>query len=122
LDEVYLRPDLEGAHKNAVHEIFGDLKNYVGVKVTTLAEPIMSLVDAVTVAKAMTGTDEEKLTSVQPTLDALGTAIKNEVAPVKPVEPADAIAMLSQKIDMLLQKQEQNQNEMAILRSQIVTP
>jgi hypothetical protein len=119
---IYLRPDLDQNGKtDAIHTVVDSLKSFVMVK-SLIAEPIQALVDTVIAAKSLAGTDEEKLTSVQPALDALGVAIKAEVAPVKPVDPNDAIAMLSQKIDMLLQKQEQAQNEMAILRSQITQP
>jgi hypothetical protein len=81
-----------------------------------------SLVNAVLAAKSMTGTDEEKLTSIQPALNALGDVIKSEVAPVKTLDPTEAIAMLSQKLDAALAKIDQYSNDMAIMRSQVAQP
>ena len=123
LDSIYNRPELESAAKGeAVHKATDLLKSYVSVKSQVLMEPIEALVNAVVAAKSMAGTDEEKLTSIQPVLQALGDVIKAEVAPVKPIEPLDAIAQLSHKLDAALQKLDQNQNDMAILRSQIAQP
>jgi len=117
LDDIFLRPDVkEDMRKSSVQAIFEDLKNYVGMKPSMIAEPLFALVDAVVSAKSMIGTDEEKLTSVQPALNALGEAIKTEVAPPKPVDPKDeAIATLSQSIEQL-------REDMAIMRSQITQP
>ena len=74
--------------------VLDQLKSFVAVRSDTLAEPLESLVNAVLAAKSMTGTDEEKLTSIQPALNALGEIIKNEVAPVKPIDPNEAIPVV----------------------------
>jgi hypothetical protein len=122
LETIYNRPELDGAAKtDAVHKVTDQLKSFVAVKSQALAEPMASLVNAVIAAKSMVGTDEEKLTSVQPALNALGDFIKNEVAPVKPLDPADAIAQLSQKLDAALAKIDQYSNDMAIMRAQTQT-
>lgn len=120
LDTVYDRPELGG--KDAAHKVTDQLKSFVAMKSLALAEPMASLVNAVLAAKSMAGTDEEKLTSIQPALDALGSVIKSEVAPVKPVDPLDAISALSQKMDLLMQKYDQTQNDLAVMRSQIAQP
>ena len=118
LDTVYNRPEMAGA----AHKVTDQLKNFVAVKSQALAEPMESLVNAVLAAKSMTGTDEEKLTSIQPALNALGDVIKSEVAPVKPIDPVDAITALSQKMDLLMQKYEQSQNDMTVMRAQLAQP
>ena len=123
LDTIYNRPELASAAKSeAAHKATDLLKSYVTVKSQALADPISNLVNAMLSAKSMTGTDEEKLTSIQPALNALGEVIKAEVAPVKPVDPNDAIAQLSQKLDTAMAKIDQYQNDMAILRSQVAQP
>jgi hypothetical protein len=113
LDDIFLRPDMQAdMRKSSVKTIFEDLKNYVSIKPSMIAEPLFALLDAVMSAKSMIGTDEEKLTSVQPALNAVGDAIKMEVAPPKPVDPKDeAIATLSQSI-------EEMKNEMAVMKAQ----
>jgi hypothetical protein len=123
LDSVYNRPELGAANQTAAaHKVTDQLKNLVALKSQVLAEPMASLVNAVLAAKSMTGTDEEKLTSVQPALNALGDVIKSEVAPVKPLDPNEAIAQLSQKLDAALAKLDQYSNDMAIMRSQVAQP
>jgi hypothetical protein len=123
LDTIYNRPELGAAEKTeGAHKVTDQLKSYVALKSQTLAEPMESLVNAVLAAKSMTGTDEEKLTSIQPALNALGDVIKAEVAPVKPIDPAEAIAQLSQKLDAALAKIDQYSNDMAIMRSQVAQP
>jgi hypothetical protein len=123
LDSIYSRPELGAADKTeGAHKVTDQLKSYIALKSQALAGPLESLVNAVLAAKSMTGTDEEKLTSVQPALNALGDVIKTEVAPVKPLDPADAIAQLSQKLDAALAKIDQYSNDMAIIRSQIAQP
>ena len=123
LDSIYNRPELGAAAKTeGAHTVLDLLKPYITLKSQALAEPMASLVNAVLAAKGMTGTDEEKLTSVQPALNALGDVIKSEVAPVKPLDPAEAIAMLSQKLDVALAKIDQYSNDMAIMRSQVAQP
>jgi hypothetical protein len=119
LDTIYNRPEMEGTAKmEAAHKVTDQLKSFVAVRSQSLADPIASLVNAVLSAKSMTGTDEEKLTSIQPALDALGGVIKAEVAPVKPLDPNEAIAQLSQKLDAALAKIDQYSNDMAIMRAQ----
>ena len=123
LDSIYNRPELDGAAKTeAAHKVTDQLKDFVAVKSQALAEPMESLVNAVLAAKSMAGTDEEKLTSIQPALNALGEVIKAEVAPVKPLDPNEAIAQLSQKLDAALAKLDQYSNDMAIMRSQVAQP
>jgi len=123
LDTVYNRPELQGANKTAeAIKVTDQFKNFVAMKSQTLSEPIENLVSAVMAAKSLVGTDEEKLTSIQPALNALGEVIKAEVAPVKPVDPLDAITALSQKLDATLQKLSQYENDMAVMRSQIAQP
>ena len=119
LDTIYDRPELG---KEAVHKVTDQLKSFVAMKSQVMAEPMENLIAAVVAAKSMAGTDEEKLTSIQPALNALGEVIKSEVAPVKPVDPMDVMTALNQKMDMLMQKYEQSQNDLAILRSQMAQP
>jgi len=123
LDTIYNRPEMESAAKmDAAHKVTDQLKSFVAVRSQALADPIASLVNAVLSAKSMTGTDEEKLTSIQPALDALGGVIKAEVAPVKPLDPSEAIAQLSQKLDTALQKLDKYETDMAVMRAQVANP
>jgi hypothetical protein len=117
LDDIFLRPDLkEDQRKSSVQTIFEDLKNSVSIRPSMLAEPMMSLMDAVLAAKSLIGTDKEKLTSIQPALNALGDSIKMEVAPPKPVDPKD------EEISALKQSFEDMKNEMAVMKAQLAQP
>lgn len=90
--------------------------------VEILVEPIKALIESVVAAKAFVGTDEEKLTAVQPALNALGEAIKAEVAPPKPIDTNQMLLTLSQQVAALTQSNEQLRNDMAIMRSQVAQP
>ena len=123
IDQIFERPGLDShAQAGAMKTVLDQLKSFVAVRSETLAEPLESLVNAVLAAKSMTGTDEEKLTSIQPALNALGEIIKNEVAPVKPIDPNEAIAQLSQKLDAALAKLDQYSTDMAVMRAQVAQP
>jgi hypothetical protein len=120
IDQIFQRPGLDShAQGGAIKTVLDQLKSFVSVRSETLANPIDSLVNAVAAAKSMTGTDEEKLTSIQPALNALGEVIKAEVAPVKPMDTNEAVAQLSQKLDLALQKLDKYENDMTIMRAQI---
>ena len=117
MKNIYARPDLPDKMKSMA-DLMTELKGIVQLKpVGGVGEQLQSLADKVLEAKSMAGTEEEKLKSIQPALEALAEAIRTEVRPEDaPVSAPDMATIVKAAVEAAINPL---RDEITVLKAEV---